>query len=1442
MSNKTNSTAPIILLLILLLIQGVFAFPILDYLAPTAPTGDYTNNNYTEVNISISNLTDASLNTFDFNWNGTNYSFYNDSLVLAMNFNNNSLIGENSTHAVDISKYGNNGTLVGGTAWNSSGKFGNALSFDGVNDYVNVGDSQLLNYNGAQNKTITFWFYAKDLDGVQTLISKWQNLPDTQEYILYLNSATLTGQILTGADLKTVTTSVNANKWYYVTQTFDQNKLLTLYLDGVQKSQITDTGTITLSSGNNLRFGQNSNTNYANVIIDEVRIYNRALSAEEIALHYQSELSKYNSTEYRFYDNVSNLTDGTYTYYGWANDTLGQQISSTQQTVTIDTTAPAIDFIAPTDTNGTSVARNYSFVNTSVSDTGSPNNLTALINWDNSLVGWWRFNNNTGTVATDYSGYGNNGTLTKMNTGLDNGNSGWNSSGKFGNALSFDGVDDYVNAGTNLGIGANIRTFSFWMKSSYTSEVMNVISNRNVNVNGYSITLLQPGVRLFNAKSQTRIETTNVNVTNGIWNNIVVIRAGISLNKIYVNGISQTLTINTENLTSTEDALNTLIGTQPNTAVSVFNGLIDDVRIYNRALSPEEINASFNAGTYRLYHNFTGLADGTHNYTAYVQDLAGNVNNTIKQYVTIDTSPPTAVTLLTPTNNDHTNDATPTFDWTDATDTSPILYNLLLSNQTDFSTTIQNIESISGSTYTLVTLLTDGTYYWKVRANDTIGNGYGDWSDNGNFTVVIDTTSPDWILGNYPKADNTTKFTTSITWDAKVYDSNLYRISMNVTNSTGYLMFSNYTDNWNNSWYNFSHTTDTSTWSNGNYTVELSSTDDHTYGSLRGLLYTTETANISFYTPAVSKKIYMGYYKNGEYYLLTPAQRTAFNISFNIKDTGQGEYKYNISFKRPAIDVFFGIAINADNVIVRNASTGHVVWRDWYMDFEDMINSGFPINFKKIVTGHGTYYVAYSNTSNCPTPAGQMCTIDPVIGGLNTVTEYYNIEKSGSLPNITSWSNTKTNSNISSIKINKSESVIFNATSDQVISTWNWYKDGTDQLNNFDNISLSWLTSGTKLLEVNATNTNGTSNTTNWTIIVPPSSITGLGVGASQTSLTAKWTNPTDASFDHVSLYINGVFKANTSSSTYTFSNLLSNVYYTISTQTVDTSYYNNITWINTTVRTMNKQGGGGGGSPYPPSVPGTPTPIPTPTYELPSPSGQYFIESFIPAITNPYYTKDPYNLNVYKISVTPLDYPDYVYIYKDDNNNMVVTSDNQLYNIDIVFLVPATSGITTIYQYDGSTFTKPQQEILGITEDDSYYVVSLKASQAPAIFSFNSPSPFYNKIVDDISNLSTNTPIFFINMTNNIMEFILTFNSSEFTTNFLTNSGNTVTNISLSYDKLASDLTNASKNTMDSISTFGNQFISDSTSLIDKFILESNNLLNECIKFIPGANNNEQI
>jgi len=106
----------------------------------------------------------------------------------------------------------------------------------------------------------------------------------------------------------------------------------------------------------------------------------------------------------------------------------------------------------------------------------------------------------------------------------------------------------------------------------------------------------------------------------------------------------------------------------------------------------------------------------------------------------VDNTAPQAPTLFSPTNDATINDNTPTFDWSDITDPStPVTYELLVDNNTDFFTPEISQTGLSASTFTPTTSLLDGAYNWKVRASDDAGN-VGSFSSIFGFTV--DTTQP----------------------------------------------------------------------------------------------------------------------------------------------------------------------------------------------------------------------------------------------------------------------------------------------------------------------------------------------------------------------------------------------------------------------------------------------------------------------------------------------------------------------------------------------------------------------------------------------------------------------------------------------------------------------------------------------------------------------------
>jgi hypothetical protein len=180
----------------------------------------------------------------------------------------------------DLSGNGNTGAINGAT-WISTGKFGNALSFNGTSNYVTVPDSSSLHLT--TGKTLEAWVYPTSSNGKQDIIIKQGTNIDV--YNLYSRSSSAgvpEANVLVGGSNKTALGSaLPVNTWTYLAGTYD-GTILRLYINGTQVSNLPISGSIVVSSGV-LRIGGNSIWGeYFAGRIDEVRIYNRAISAAEI--------------------------------------------------------------------------------------------------------------------------------------------------------------------------------------------------------------------------------------------------------------------------------------------------------------------------------------------------------------------------------------------------------------------------------------------------------------------------------------------------------------------------------------------------------------------------------------------------------------------------------------------------------------------------------------------------------------------------------------------------------------------------------------------------------------------------------------------------------------------------------------------------------------------------------------------------------------------------------------------------------------------------------------------------------------------------------------------------------------------------------------------------------------------------------------------------------
>jgi len=184
------------------------------------------------------------------------------------------------TTATDSSGSANTGTLAG-PARSASGRFGAALSFDGVNDLVNVAD--LASLDLTVGMTLEAWVRPGG-GGWRTALLKER--PGGLAYALYSSSDTNRpmAEIAASSGGETRgTAGLPASTWSHLASTYD-GATLRLYVNGTQVSSRAVSGAIALSSGE-LRIGGNTIWGeYFNGLIDEVRVYNRALTAGEVQL------------------------------------------------------------------------------------------------------------------------------------------------------------------------------------------------------------------------------------------------------------------------------------------------------------------------------------------------------------------------------------------------------------------------------------------------------------------------------------------------------------------------------------------------------------------------------------------------------------------------------------------------------------------------------------------------------------------------------------------------------------------------------------------------------------------------------------------------------------------------------------------------------------------------------------------------------------------------------------------------------------------------------------------------------------------------------------------------------------------------------------------------------------------------------------------------------
>jgi hypothetical protein len=213
----------------------------------------------------------------------------------------------------------------------------------------------------------------------------------------------------------------------------------------------------------------------------------------------------------------------------------------------------------------------------------------------NGLVSYWSFDDGSGSIASDSSGNGNIATLV-------NGPS-WVTAGEIAGALSFDGVDDYV---TFASQAQNIISISAWV---YAQATPGNLFPRIIDMPGYVLFLAEPSNPNSNPASLGFLsrrsdrdgewDTPANSLAYNSWNHVTVVYDSSSTSNnadLYINGVKQTMSkITSPQGTQTANEGAGIIGNQiPLNRGWV--GLIDELRIYDRALSAAEIVSLYDQG------------------------------------------------------------------------------------------------------------------------------------------------------------------------------------------------------------------------------------------------------------------------------------------------------------------------------------------------------------------------------------------------------------------------------------------------------------------------------------------------------------------------------------------------------------------------------------------------------------------------------------------------------------------------------------------------------------------------------------------------------------------------------------------------------------------------------------------------------------------------------
>src|SRR4249920_1718957 len=315
------------------------------------------------------------------------------------------------------------------------------------------------------------------------------------------------------------------------------------------------------------------------------------------------------------------------------------------------------------------------------------------------LVAAYGFDEGTGTAIRDGSGLNNNGVASGTT---------W-AAGKFGNALVFNGTNAQVTVPNAVSLQLTTgMTLEAWVFPTTTPTGWRAIVDKNVD--GYYLMAStdngnRPSVGGTWTNGNKNVFGTSVLPVN-TWTHLASTFDGATV-RLFVNGVQVASLAQTATFSVTTATLQ--IGADAYTGEN-FAGLIDEVRVYNRALSAAEIQS----------------------------DMATAVSGVAPPPPVGDTTAPSAPGTLTTTASGSTQI---NLAWGAATDNVGVTGYSVERCQGSGCTTFTQVFTLTGTTFSNTGLTAGTSYSYRVRATDAAGN-LGGYSNTASATTTIPDTTP----------------------------------------------------------------------------------------------------------------------------------------------------------------------------------------------------------------------------------------------------------------------------------------------------------------------------------------------------------------------------------------------------------------------------------------------------------------------------------------------------------------------------------------------------------------------------------------------------------------------------------------------------------------------------------------------------------------------------